>query len=108
MIAAFLLLFVILGYFVFPGHTYLQSDTQIYIPMLERAWDPSLFSKDMVAVKPHLAYTIYDEVALAMRWVTGMRFETALGIQQFIFRLLGVCGIFMIASCHPKSRRGRA
>ena len=49
MIAAILLLFAILGFFVFPGHTYLQSDTQIYIPMLERAWDPSVFGKDMVA-----------------------------------------------------------
>ena len=33
----------LLGFFAFPGHTYLQSDTQIYVPMLEHIWDPSTF-----------------------------------------------------------------
>ena len=33
--------FTWLGFRVFPGHTYLQSDTQIYLPMLERLEDSS-------------------------------------------------------------------
>ena len=48
----------LLTFFFFPGHTYLQSDTQIYIPLMERLWDPSLLGRDLMASRPHLAYTL--------------------------------------------------
>lgn len=54
---AAILLLALLGFFLFPGHNYLQSDTQIYIPMLERLHNPALFTRDIVALRPHLAFT---------------------------------------------------
>ncbi len=86
-----------LTFLAFPGHTYLQSDTQIYLPILERLRDPSVLSRDIVAERPHVSFTVYDEVALALRR-TGMDFETALVAQQFIFRALGIFGIWLAAA----------
>ena len=40
-IAAAIIALTFLSYFQFPGHTYLGSDTQIYVPMLEHIWEPS-------------------------------------------------------------------
>ncbi len=87
----------LLGYFFFPGHTYLQSDTQIYIPMLERLHDPALFSRDIVALRPHLMFTVYDETALFLRALTGSNFEIVLTAEQLVFRALAVCGLILIA-----------
>ena len=85
-----------LGYFVFPSHTYLGSDTQIYLPMLERLWDPGLFTKDLIAVNPHLSFTIYDELALLGRKLTGLPFDKVLPALHFLFRLAGIYGVFLI------------
>jgi uncharacterized protein DUF6798 len=89
------LLITVLGFWLFPGHTYLQSDTQIYIPMLERLHDPALFPSDIVALRPHLMFTIYDEAALFFRRFGD--FEAVLTAEQLIFRALAVCGLMMIA-----------
>ena len=88
----------LLGFYWFPGHTYLQSDTQIYVPMLERLWDPSAFEHDFMVQRPHMAFTIYDEVALALRRLTGLGFQEVLTAQQVLFRALGLLGVFLIAS----------
>ncbi len=53
-IGAAIIALTFLSYFQFPGHTYLGSDTQIYVPMLEHIWDPSALTRDLVATKPHL------------------------------------------------------
>jgi hypothetical protein len=87
----------LIQFFWFPGHTILQSDTQIYLPMLERIWDPSLLGRDLVATRPHLTFTLYDEVALALRAVTGAGFETVLLAQQFAYRALAIAGLYLIA-----------
>jgi hypothetical protein len=87
----------LLGYFLFPGHTYLQSDTQIYVPMLERLNDPALFSRDIVALRPHLAYTIYDETAVAFKRITRADFEFILTAEQLLFRALAIWGLILIA-----------
>lgn len=86
-----------LGFEIFPGHTYLQSDTQIYLPMLERLDAPGFLSRDLVATHPHLTYTIYDEVALFVHAVTGLSFKTALIAQQLLYRGAGVLGAFLLA-----------
>ena len=57
-VACSIIALTLLGFFVFPGHTYLQSDTQIYVPMLERIWDSTTYPLDLVATKPHLSYTL--------------------------------------------------
>ena len=87
----------ILGFFHFPGHTYLQSDTHIYLPMMERLLNPQLLANDIIAVHPHLSYTLYDEVATGFKWLTGLDFEPILYTQQFIARFLGMLGIYLLA-----------
>src|SRR5437868_11038074 len=82
-----------LSFFVFPGHTILQSDTQIYIPILEHLADPSVLSKDIMASRPHVTFTIYDETALVLRGVTGLSFEHVLMAQQFVYRAIGILGL---------------
>lgn len=87
---------VALGFFWLPGHTYLQSDTQIYIPILERFRDPSLYPHDPVAQRHHVTYTIYDEAALALRWLTGAEsFQPVLTAQQLATRYCGALGAFL-------------
>jgi hypothetical protein len=81
----------------FPGHTILQSDTQIYIPILEHLWDPSVLVNDPMASRPHVVYTVYDEVALVLRKVTGLGFEHVLTAQQFVYRALAMLGLWLIA-----------
>lgn len=84
--------------FYFPGHTYLHQDTQIYVPMLERMWDPSVLGCDLSATRPHMAFTLYDETALALKRLTGAPFGTILVAEQFVFRAAGVLGIYLIAA----------
>lgn len=105
LLAVGIVLITLLGFFTVPGHTYLQSDTQIYIPMMERLWDPSTYPGDLVAAKPHLSYTIYDEVTAAFRWLTHTSFETALIVQQLVFRALQVFGVYLLATTLFMSRR---
>jgi hypothetical protein len=95
----------LLTFFWFPGHTYLQSDTQIYIPLMERLWDPSMLGRDLLASRPHLAYTLYDEVAFIIRGVTQAPFQYALEAQQIAFRALGLWGVFLAASALGLDRR---
>jgi hypothetical protein len=91
------LFITVLGFFFFPGHTYLQSDTQIYIPMLERLHNPALFTRDIVALRPHLTFTIYDDTALALKRITNLDFQILLTAEQLLFRALAVCGLILIA-----------
>jgi len=103
-IGAAIIALTFLSYFEFPGHTYLGSDTQIYVPMLEHIWDPSALTRDLVATKPHLAYTLYDEIAIALRWVTRSSFKTILIAQQFLFRALEILGVYLLARSFPLAR----
>lgn len=100
-----ILLLTALSYFVFPGHTWLQADTQIYLPILERLYDPSVLPGDLVAQRPHVAFTIYDEVTIALRRLSGLDFFTLLTIQQWIFRAAGILGAFLIAAALGLSPR---
>lgn len=90
-------LITLFGFFLFPGHTYLQSDTQIYLPMLERLNNPALFTRDIVALRPHLSLTIYDETALWLKRLTHADFQWVLEAEQLAFRALAVCGLMFIA-----------
>ncbi len=97
LIAASLAILTLLGFYQFPGHTYLQSDTQVYVPMLERAWDQTVLQQDFMVQRQHMALTIYDETALALRRLTGLGFKEVLTAQQILFRALGLLGVFLIA-----------
>ena len=85
----------LLSFFVFPGHTILQADTQIYIPILEHLADPTLFTNDIMAVRPHVSFTLYDEMALGLHRITGLSFEQVLMGQQLVYRAVGVLGLFL-------------
>ncbi len=95
-----LLALTLLGFFYYPGHTILQSDTQIYIPILQHIEDPTVLRNDIMAVRPHVSFTLYDEAALWLHRLTGFSFEHVLTGQQFIYRAVGIVGIylFMIAA----------
>jgi hypothetical protein len=84
-------------YFVLPGHTYLYSDTQIYVPVFEHLYDSSILAKDLIVSGAHLSYTIYDEIALGLKAATGLDFEWVLTAQQLLFRILGLWGVYAIA-----------
>jgi hypothetical protein len=95
----------LLSYFQFPGRTFLGSDTQIYIPMLQHLWDPSSLARDLVATKPHLSFTLYDEIAIALRWITHSSFKAVLIAQQIVFRACEILGVYLLAASFPLARR---
>ena len=70
--ASLCLAFALLTFVQFPGHTWLQQDTQIYAPILEHLRDPAVLRNDILVQQPHVAYTLYDEIALGLRRVTGL------------------------------------
>jgi Domain of unknown function (DUF6798) len=95
----------LLSYFQFPGHTFLGSDTQIYVPMLQHLWDPSSLGRDLIATKPHLSFTLYDEITIALRWVTHSSFKAVLIAQQLVFRACEILGVYLLAASFPLARR---
>ncbi len=97
-VGAAVIALALLTYFQFPGHTFLQSDSQIYMPILEHFRDPSVFRHEMLAQHPHVSFTIYDEVALGLQRLTGLEFLTVLSIQQVIYRALGILGVFLLGT----------
>ena len=97
-IGAAILAITLLNYFQFPGHSWLQSDTQIYLPILEHMWDPDVLTKDLIVEHPHVAFTLYDETAIVLRKLTGLEFRQVLQAEQFVFRALGIWGVYLIAT----------
>jgi len=93
----FCLAVALLTFFCFPGHTWLQQDSQIYAPILEHERDPSALRNDILVQHPHVAYTLYDEIALALRAVTGLPFRDVLAAEQIATRALGIWGLLMLA-----------
>ena len=88
----------------FPGHSYLQGDSQIFVPMLERLDAPGFLSRDPVAVSPHLTYTIYDEATLFLHRLTRQSFETVLLAQLLLSRAAALLGVFLLilsTGCQP-------
>src|SRR5882762_660648 len=98
LVAAAIGALTLLNYFQFPGHTYLQADTQIYIPILEHLWDPSVLAADLLVQKPHVSFTLYDETALVLRKITGLPFRYMLAGEQVVCRALGIWGLYLIAA----------
>ncbi len=81
---------------IFPGHTYLQGKTQLYVPMLERLDTPGFLSRDLVATHPNLSYTIYDEVTLFLHKGLRLDFREALILQQVLCRAAAVLGVYLL------------
>ena len=88
----------LLSYFWFPGHTWLQQDSQLYVPILQHQRDAAVLRNDPVAQEPHTAYTLYDETALALNRVTRLDFHAVLAAEQIVTRALGIWGLYLIAT----------
>jgi hypothetical protein len=86
-----------LQFLVFPGHTWLQTDTQIYAPVLEHLYAPGLLSRDLVATHPNMTYTIYDEATLFLAKIWRQDLQHALEMEQLAFRLAATGGVFLLA-----------
>src|ERR1017187_707851 len=95
--AASVAFIALLGYFLFPAHTYLQADTLTYVPMIQRAQNPSLYARDIMVTHPHAAYTIHDDTAEFLTPATRLDLETVFAAQQLLFRALGMAGVLLIA-----------
>ncbi len=79
-----------------PGHTYLRSGTQVYVPVLEHLDNPGLLSRDLVAVHPNVTYTIYDEVTLFLHDACRLSLHAALLIQQLVSRFAALLGLYLL------------
>src|ERR1044071_5785035 len=96
LLAAAVLALALLTFFEFPGHTWLQQDTQIYVPILEHLRDPSVLRNDVLVQRPHVSFTLYDEIALALRAATGLGFGQVLAGEQIVTRALGIWGLYLM------------
>jgi hypothetical protein len=97
-VAAAALGLALLTFFQFPGHTYLQQDSQIYVPILEHQRDPSILRNEMLVQRPPVAFTIYDETARLLRAASGLDFRDVLAFQQVVTRALGIWGLYLVAA----------
>src|SRR6266700_3666010 len=95
--ASFCLALALLTFYQFPGHTWLQQDTQIYAPILEHLRDPSVLRNDILVQQPHVAFTLYDESALALRAISGLGFREVLAVTQVVTRAFGIWGLLLMA-----------
>jgi len=97
-VAVGILILTALTWFEFPGHTWLQQDTQIYVPILEHLRDPSVLRRDMLVERPHVSFTLYDETARGLARVTGLGFREVLEGEQIATRALGIWGLYLMAA----------
>lgn len=85
----------LLSFFVFPGHTFLESDSQIFMPVLLHRADPALFAQEILVERPHTSFTLYDELIHALyRLSGGVRHEWILFAVQVAMRFAGALGVY--------------
>ena len=98
--------FTLLTYLQFPGHTWLQQDSQTYVAILQRLDNPAVLAHDIVATHPHVQWTVYDEIARALHASTGLGYHAILDAQLLLFRFLGLAGVFLLAAAAGLNRLG--
>src|SRR4051794_31428551 len=87
-----------LEFHLFPGHSYLQGDSQIFVAMIERLGAPAFLSRDFLATPPHLVFTGYDEITLFLHRISHQDFQSVLAWQQLTCRAAAILGVFLLAS----------
>ncbi|MFN7993653.1 MAG: DUF6798 domain-containing protein [Bryobacteraceae bacterium] len=97
-VAAAIVVLTALTWFEFPGHTWLQQDTQIYAPILQHLRNPEVLRKDMLVQRPHVSFTLYDESARGLSTITGLGFKEVLQGEQLATRALGIWGFVLMAT----------
>ena len=81
---------------LYPGSTFCEEDTQIYLPILERMLNPSLLRQDLITQYPHTQFTLYDELIVFVARDSGLSLKTVMVNFQFLFRFLFALGFFLI------------
>ncbi|HLY18120.1 MAG TPA: DUF6798 domain-containing protein [Bryobacteraceae bacterium] len=97
-VSAVILALTALSWFEFPGHNWLQQDSQIYVPILEHLRDPAVLRRDILAERPHVSFTLYDETARGLARSTGLGFREVLEGCQMVTRALGIWGLYLMAA----------
>ena len=97
-VAAGILLLTALTWLEFPGHTWLQQDTQIYVPILEHLRDPAVLRHDLLVESPQVSFTLFDEIARGLCALTGLGFREVLEALQWVTRALGIWGLYLMAT----------
>ena len=97
-VAAGIAMLTALTWFAFPGHTWLQQDTQIYVPILQHLRDPAVLRRDILVERPHVSFTLYDETARGLAGITGLDFRAVLEGEQIATRALGIWGLYLMAT----------
>jgi hypothetical protein len=97
-VIAGILLLTALTWFAFPGHTWLQQDTQIYVAILKHLRNPAVLRHDILVEHPHVTFTLYDEIARGLARATGLGFHEVLEGEQLLTRALGVGGLYLMAT----------
>jgi len=92
-------------FFAIPGHTWLQQDSQIFVPILEHERDSTLLRNDILVQRSHVAYTLYDEIAVVLRGITGLPFRNVLAAEQIAARAFGIWGLLLLAESLGVTRR---
>src|SRR5690242_17598544 len=87
----------VVSFFLVPGHTWLQQDSQIFVPILEHERDSTVLRNDILVQRSHVAYTLYDEIAVALRRITGLPFREVLAAEQITARAFGIWGLLLLA-----------
>lgn len=96
-IVAALAALTVAGFLWFPGHTYLYQDTQIWVPVMEWMADHNVLSKDFLLDAAHMRLTLYDDLAVGLKRLTGADLQTVLQGLQILFRFAGLLGIYLLA-----------
>jgi hypothetical protein len=98
--------FTLLTYFQFPGHSWLQQDSQIYVAILEHLDHPATLARDLVCIHPHVKWTAFDEISRALHAVTGLGYHSVFDAQMLLFRFFGLVGVFLLAGSAGLNRVG--
>jgi hypothetical protein len=72
--------------------------------MIERLASPGFLSRDLVATHPNVTYTVYDEIALFFIQGLGLALHAALQLQQGLFRLAWLVGLYLVARASAVDR----
>lgn len=94
--AAAILAITAFSMIVYPGRSFLRSDTQIYLPVMQWLDDRALYANDLIPAGAHVSLTTYDETARTVKRITGS-YESALIAQQILYRACGIAGAFLIS-----------
>ncbi len=82
---------------VYPGHSYVQGASQIFVPQFEHLDSPGFLTRDLVATHTNLTFTVFDETSLLLHRTAHMPWESVLAAQQIASRAAGLSGIILLA-----------